>query len=190
MIWKKLFPAGEVFPAGERKTLEKLDQDTQTLRSWVERIEAEWPKDAMDRENRMREMAQKFATSPNEEAYKNLIILAGFPSYWKNTQGSGKEMILGTISTQIEEITAPVERPIVRKVLARALELTQREHEKQMAKEKKEAQEEGFSFSPSGKILALENRILGLKNEVARKYPDEGAIQHPGGWRVRLQEWL
>jgi hypothetical protein len=39
-------------------------------------------------------------------------------------------------------------------------------------------------------VLSLQQRVLELRNAVAAKYPIEGAIQHPGGWRQRLAEWL
>jgi hypothetical protein len=70
------------------------------------------------------------------------------------------------------------------------LEATERELEKQTSREKKEAESEGFTFSPSGRILDLQKRVLDLRNQVDAKYPEEGAVEHPGHWESRLADYL
>jgi hypothetical protein len=70
------------------------------------------------------------------------------------------------------------------------LEATERELEKQTSKEKREASSEGFTFSPSGRVLDLQKRVLDLRNQVSEKYPGEGAVQHPGHWESRLADYL
>jgi len=187
MNWRKLLPVGEIFPAGERKELEKLVESCSELRKWEQRILQEWPKDASDRENRLHEVGGEFAKKPTREGYEKLTTLAGFPT---QVIGWGpRDVVLGAIHREIEEKMKP-EVPIVRRVLGRALEATERELEKQTNKERKEAEADGYSFSPSGKILDLQKRILELRNQVDAKYPDEGAIQHPGHWESRLADYL
>ena len=117
-----------------------------------------------------------------------MTTLAWFPSDLTNGHRS-REAVLGAIGRAIQEKMRP-EIPIVRRVLSKALEATERELEKQTAKERKEADGEGFNFSPSGRIQELQRKVLSLRNEVARQYSHEGAVQHPGGWRIRLADWL
>jgi len=38
--------------------------------------------------------------------------------------------------------------------------------------------------------MALQGRVLELRNAIAAKYKFEGAIQEPSHWRERLREWL
>lgn len=189
MDWRKLFPVGDILPTGERQELEKLDQGVQQLRSWAQKIEAEWPKDSRDRDSRLSDMAARFANTPSAELYEKMTILAAFPSNLP-TSWQARESVLGIIHGQVERLMEP-ERPIVRRVLSRALDAAERELAKQEKKEKDAAAAEGFPYSPSGRVLTLQQRVLNLRNEVAKKYPgDEGATQHPGNWRQRLEEFL
>lgn len=189
MNWRKLFPVGDILPAGERQELEKLEQGTAELRKWADKIEAEWPKDSADRNERLRAMAEVFAGHPTPELYAKLTALAGFPSQPANSCFA-RERVLGAIHEQVQRLMEP-ERPIVRRVLARAQDAAERELAKQEKTEQAAAAAEGFVYSPSGRVLALQERVLALRNAVAAHYPgNEGAIQHPGGWRLRLAEWL
>ena len=187
MNWRKLLPVGEIFPAGERRELEKLVESCSELRKWEQRLLQEWPKDASDRENRLRDVGAEFAQKPTREGDEKLTILAGFPTQF--TGWGPRDIVLGAIHREIAEKMKP-EAPIVRKVLKRALDATERELEKQTAKEKKESESEGFSFSPSGRILDLQKRVMDLRNQVDATYPDEGAVQHPGHWESRLADYL
>lgn len=189
MNWRKLFPVGDILPAGERQELEKLEQGTAELRKWADKIEAEWPKDSADRDERLRAMAGVFAAHPTPELYAKLTTLVGFPSHLANSW-LPRERVLGAIHEQVERLMEP-ERPIVRRVLARAQEAAERELAKQEKAEQAAAAGEGFAYSPSGRVLALQERVLSLRNAVAARYHgDEGGISHPGGWRLRLAEWL
>ena len=188
MNWRKLFPIGDILTAGDRKELEALENGCFELQKAEARILDEWPKDSADRMERLRILAEKYADQPTNENYARMTALAGFPSDLVNGHRS-REAVLNAIGRAIEEKMKP-EIPIVRRVLSKALEATERELEKQTARERKEADSEGFNYSPSGRVQELQRKVLSLRNEVARQYPHEGAIQHPGGWRIRLADWL
>jgi len=188
MNWRKLFPVGDIFPNADRKELEALENGCFELQKAEARILDEWPKDPADRMERLCILAEKYADQPTNENYAKMTTLAWFPSDLTNGHRS-REAVLGAIGRAIQEKMRP-EIPIVRRVLSKALEATERELEKQTAKERKEADGEGFNFSPSGRIQELQRKVLSLRNEVARQYSHEGAVQHPGGWRIRLADWL
>lgn len=188
MNWRKLFPVGDVLTAGDKKELEKLEQDCSELRKAEQKILNEWPKDSGDRDGRLRELADGYAKNPTAEIYNRLTTLAGFPAH-PMVSFQTREIVLGAIHRAIAEKMEP-EIPIVRRVLLRALDATERELEKQTAREKKEAEEGGFPYSPTGRVLELQKRVLDLRNRIADKYPSEGNLNHPGHWQTRLAEWL
>ena len=99
------------------------------------------------------------------------------------------EILQTTIGEKIKGLYEP-QGAICRRILQRALDQAEAELKKSDAQERKAAEADGFPFSPSGKVLALQSRILDLRNGIAAKYKHEGATQDPAGWRERLAEWL
>jgi hypothetical protein len=188
MNWKNLFKPSEILTASDRAELEKLDDSTQQLRDLASRIHREWP-DATSRIDRIRDLTSELCTRPNDaDLYRRLEVAACMPSN-PQTGYQHKEAALGSISKAIEAKLEP-SVGIVRRVLGRALDAAEAELKKTEKQERKLAEEEGYNFSPSGRVLALQARVLELRNAVAQKYASEGAIQNPPGWRDRLREWL
>lgn len=188
MNWRKLFAPSEIFTESDKAELEKLEASTAKLRALSAKIDQEWPASTY-RLDRLRELAGALAEDPdNAELYRRLEITACMPSAL--TSGyQHRDIALGRIGEKIEEIMAP-ESEIVRRVLRRALEKAEAELRKVEASERKTAEAEQFDYVPSGKVLALQGRVLALRNGVAQKYKSEGAVQNPEGWRVRLAEFL
>lgn len=189
MNWNKLFGKNEILTPGDREALERLDESTKELRDLAARIDRDFPT-STNRENRVRELAAAVAERPQDaEAYRQMQIAAAMPSSHQHGF-QHREWALGPVNERIEERLRP-QHEIVRRVLRRALEQTEAELKKTEGRERKQAEEEGYSFSPSGRVIALQQRILGLRNAVAQPVPGEdGCIQSPGHWRERLREWL
>ena len=189
MNWNKLFGKNGILTPSDREALERLDESTKELRELADRIDRDFPT-AGNREARVRELAAAVAERPqDEEAYRQMQIAAAMPS----THQHGfqhREWALGPVNEKIEERLKP-QHEICRRVLRRALEQTEAELKKTEDREKKQAADEGYSFSPSGRVIALQQRILGLRNAVAAPVcGEQGYIQSPGHWRERLREWL
>jgi hypothetical protein len=188
MIWDKLFAKGEIFTQGDRQQLEALEAKTTKLRAWVDRIKEEWP-DSGWRLDLLRTLAGKLAESPDDEGiFQRMTVAATMPSD-PRFGFQHREIACGTLQEKIDQMLEP-SIEIVRRVIKRALDRAEAELKKVEAAEKKQSEAEGFPFSPSGKILALQERVLSLRNGLAAKYPHEGAIQGPGPWQERLKEWL
>jgi len=188
MNWKNLFKPAEILTASDRAELEKLDASTADLTALSDRILRDWT-DAASRVDRIRDLAAELCARPNDaELYRRLEVAACMPSNIQ-TGYQHKEAALGAIGAAIEAKLEPSVE-IVRRVLGRALEAAEAELRKTEKHERKLAEEEGYAYSPSGRVLALQGRVLELRNAVAAKYKHEGAVQNPGSWRQRLREWL
>ena len=187
MNWKGLFK-NEIVTASDKAALEKLDASTEKQRALCDRIREDFVT-SVERIGRLEGLAGKIAENPDDEqVYQKLLITAAMPS-WLPTGYQHRDTVLGVVEKRIDDLTSP-QHLIVRKCLQRALAAAEDELKKQTAKEQAEAQKEGFDFVPSGRILALQNKILSLRNEIARPCPGEEFYRGLPHWRERLSEWL
>lgn len=188
MNWRNIFKPSEILTASDRADLERLEDSTKQLRELAARIDRDWP-DSTSRISKIRDLTAELCTRPTDaDLYRRLEIAACMPSNVQNGY-QHREAALGEIGAAIETKLQPSVE-IVRRVLRRALEQAEAELKRTEGKERKLADDEGYNYSPSGRVLALQARVLDLRNAVAAKYGHEGAIQSPGGWRERLAEWL
>lgn len=189
MNWKSIFKPADILTAGDRAELQRIDKKAEQHRALIERIRDEWPT-AGERMDALERLGQKLAEAPTDEAlFHRCTLVAAMPSDPLHGH-QHRERITAIIHRKIEEILHPQEK-IVRRVLGRALDAAEGELKKSEAAEKGQAKEEGFDYSPSGRVLALQRRVLELRNAVAALYPgEEGFINHPGEWQERLKEWL
>lgn len=188
MNWKALFAPAEILTPGDRAELEAIEKKTEPYKKVREKIDRDFIP-AMHRVGHLQGLAAKLVGDiENEELYQQMIVAACMPS---NIQTGYQhiEAAAGPFDAKIDEIRQET-IPIVRRVLKRALTKAEIELERVEGKEKKEAATDGFTYSPSGRVLALQHRVLELRNAVAAKYKHEGAIQGPGLWQERLREWL
>lgn len=187
MNWRQIFGA-EIVTAADREKLEQLDKSTKPLRDLAAKIQEEWP-DSMGRIARITDLAEKLAHKPTDEAlYHQMTIAACMPS---SLQGGYQHRgaALTPIERKIDELLSPG-HTIVRKCLRRALDQAEAELKKQEAGERRSAESEGYEYSPSGRVLALQKKILSLRNEVARPVHGEEGFNGVDHWRVRLGEYL
>lgn len=187
MDWRKIFGA-EVVTAADRQQLEQLDKSTKSLRDLCAKIQEEWP-DSMGRIARISDLAEKLAEQPTDQAlYHQMTITACMPS---GLQGGYQHRgaALGPIERKIDQLLAPGQG-IVRRCLRRALEQAERELKKTEAAERQAAEVEDFDYSPSGRVLALQKKVLSLRNEVARPIYGEEGFNGIAPWTERLREYL
>jgi hypothetical protein len=187
-LWKTLFKPSEILTQADRDELATLEKKTEPYRAILARIDEDFVV-AMHRIGRLQELAGRLAEDPtNEKIYQRMVHTACMPS---NIQTGYQHMEAASAPFQakIEEVLRPSVE-IVRRVIKRALAMAEGELKKVEGRDRKEAEEQGYNYSPSGKALALQSRILDLRNAIATKYKFEGATQDPGAWQERLREWL
>lgn len=188
MNWNKLFGKTEILTDGDRAELEAIEKKTEPYRKVREKIERDFIP-AVDRIGNLQGLAGELVKNPDDaELYERMIHVAAMPSD-PRFGFQHREAAAAPFDAKIEEILEAA-IPIVRRVLQRALNAAEAELKKIETRERREAEQEGYDYSPSGKVLALQHRVLELRNAIAHKYKHEGATQNPGGWRERLAEWI
>ena len=188
MNWKVLFKTADILTAADRAELERLEDSTKQLRDLAARIDRDFP-DAGKRQDRIRELAEQLCERPDDaDLYRQLQVTACMPSN-PATGYQHRDLALGAIHGAIAARMIPA-ADVVRRVLRRALEAAEGELKKTEGRERRDAEQEGYNYSPSGRVQALQQRVLQLRNEIASKYSQEGAIVGPPSWRERLAEWL
>jgi hypothetical protein len=189
MIWKTMFKAGEIVTENDTKALEQLDEATNELRELAARIDREWPTSG-NRGDVIRQLAVKLIQRPGDEkTFQAMTVAACMPSS-PQFGYQHRDWALGPINEEIAKRLLP-QHPIVRRCFRRALDQAEAELKRTESAERKAAQNEGYDFSPSGRVLALQQKVLNLRNEIAAAVPgEENCIHAPPHWRERLREWL
>lgn len=188
MNWKNLFKASEILTQADRDELEALDKKAEPFVVVREKIEKDFVT-SINRIGTLQALAEEYANNiQNDSIYQRMLMVAGMPS----TLGSGhqhRDCVVNVFDRKIEEIHNEG-IPAVRRVLSRALSRAEVELKKIEQKEQDEARAGDYPYLPSGKIQALQQRVLGLRNALNEKYKNEGSVQSPPHWKERLREWL
>lgn len=189
MNWKALFRPSEILTAADHAELEGIEKKCEVYRRIRQRIDRDFVTSG-DRLGYLQALAADLVRDPeNAEIYERMIHTAAMPSH-PHFGTQHRDAAARPFDAKIEEILEE-SVPIVRRVLTRALTATEAELKKTEAREKKEAEAEAYTYSPSGKVQALQARVLELRNAVACKYSHEAnVIQNPPPWQDRLKEWL
>jgi len=189
MNWRNILNAGEIVTQNDRKELEHLDEATTELRELAARIDREWPTSA-NRGDVIRQLAVKLIQRPKDEKTFQMMTTAACMPSSLQFGFQHREWALAPINEEIERRLLP-QHPIVRRCFRRALDQAEGELKKTEGGERKAAESEGYDFSPSGRVLALQRKVLNLRNEIAAPVPgEENCIHAPPHWRERLREWL
>ena len=188
MSWTNIFKRGEILTPSDRVELESLDKSTADLRKAIEKIDREWPA-SMQRLDRLRELADQLGKNPTDEGLMHrLTICACMPSSVQ-TGYQHRDVAIGKLSEHLSRKLDP-QKVVIRRVFKRALEVAETELKRVEQRDKKIALEDGVEFIPSGKILALQNRILELRNAVEiYSEPLQDPPRPVGNWREILREW-
>lgn len=188
MKWNLIFEPKKILTDADRRDLEALDASTADLQKLLEKMGGDLC-GGQTRLDRVEGTAAKLAEDPtNEELYRQLLFLSGQPSH-PHFATHHVEYARRPIEARIGRLMEP-QHGIVRRVFTRALVAAETELKRVESRERKEAEAEGFDYSPSGKVQALQQRVLNLRNEVAAPIPGEPNFQWNRGWRERLAEFL
>jgi len=188
MNWKNLFKPGDILTDSDRAELQALEAKAEPYRKIREKVERDFVP-AVDRIGNLQALAGLLVNEPdNVEIYHRMLHVAGMPSDPRFGY-QHREAVAQPLDAKIEEILLPSVE-IVRRVFRRALSRAEDELKRAEGRERAEAEKEGFAYSPSGRVQALQGRVLELRNAVACQYKHEGATQSPGPWQDRLKEWL
>jgi len=188
MNWKKLFEPRKILTDSDRAELEKIDEAAAPYQRLLDTLPAQMP-GGIDREGRLFALAGRLAEDPTNrelaDQYKWTAAMPAHPHFCQRHL----EILQTTIGEKIQRLFEP-QGAICRRILQRALEQAEAELKKSDAQERKAAEADGFPFSPSGKVLALQQRVLQLRNEVAAKIPGEPDYHSLPHWRQRLADFL
>jgi len=100
-----------------------------------------------------------------------------------------RDVVIGKLNEHLSRKLDP-QKVVIRRVFKRALEVAEDELKRVEQRDKKIAQDDGVDFIPSGKILALQKRILELRNAVEMySEPLQDPPRPVGNWREILREW-
>ena len=175
---RKIFGGAEAVTSQERQKLEALDASCKELREWSERIAKKMPASGDERNERLRKASEDFAKKPTEANFQKVLEASWHPA---DRALDDFETVGGAIGREIAERMAP-QAEIIQTVLKRHLANLERQYDTTTAKERKESEEFGIEFRPSGIIRALEGKIMELRNRISG-----GGHGH---WREALAELL
>jgi hypothetical protein len=187
-MFNKLFAKKEVVTEGDLAELAALETTVEKLRTARARAQADLVT-ASGRLEALRAAAEELARDcSNAALYEKVLRISAMPSN-PATGWQHAEVVLTVLDAAIRERLQPAAE-IVRRCLRRALSKVEAELAAAEKRERNEATAEGYNFSASGRILALQEKVLDLRNQVAARYQFEGALSDPGSWQERLAAWV
>ncbi len=189
MSWTSIFKRGDILTPNDRLELEAIDRSASDLRGVISTIDQEWTASTY-RLDRLRELADQLGKNPKDEGLMmKLTTCACMPS---SLQGGfqHREVAIGKLTEHLNRKLFP-QRKILCRVFQRALDVAESELKRVEQKEKRSAQDDAVDFIPSGKVLALQSRILELRNFVHLYSENEqDPPQSVGDWREILKDWV
>jgi hypothetical protein len=167
MNWKKYFGGREAVTAAERQKLEQIDQSVSPQTEALEFVKARFSNSYQTRLDWIRQRSKNYADAPTTEKFDLLIEAVGFnpDPRWAQLEG---EIVTGDLHAVIDtKRTAGYET--IRAIYRR--ELTRSEDELNSTRKiaKAKAEELGIEYTPDSIIVALERRVLDLRNAVEKK---------------------
>ena len=180
MNFKKMFGTKEAITAGERAKLEQLDEAARPLREWRKKLPGLMPNHFEVRKDLVDAAAQVFAQNPSESTFSAVRAACGWASNPLITPYDYLK-VDHAIQTQLDLLMVP-QGAIIRDVLKRLLARVESQHAERLAREKSDSEAAEVSFSASGIVSALEQKVLNLRNRVSQ--------QTFADWRTELAEVL
>ena len=180
MNFKKMFGTKEAITTGERAKLEQLDEAARPLREWRKKLPGLMPNHFDVRKDLVAAAAEVFAANPSENTFAAVRAACGWASNPIVTPYDFSK-VDHAIQTQLDLLMAP-QGGIIRDVLKRLLSRVEAQHAERLAREKSDSEAAEVSFSASGIVSALEQKVLNLRNRVSQEsFAD---------WRTELTEVL
>lgn len=180
MNFQKLFSTKLGPTPAEAKTLRDLDESTEPLKAWKDKVAQAFPATGEERKSKLQALAVAFASKPNEVNFEELKRTATLGQY-APTGRDDRNLILEALDGQIVQRMAP-QADIIRAVIKRSAGALERQMCEMMIREKKECDEVGIPWQASGVVMALQAKVLDLRNR--------GAKETFGHWKDELADLL
>jgi len=185
---RKLFEGGKIFSDTDRGELAKMDDAaapyTQLLDKLLPRLNG-----TQSRQDRLFTLAAQLVENPTDEKlaeeYRWCAALPSNPIFSLRHV----EILTTAVSEKQRQLCEP-QGAIVRRVFQKALARAEAELKKVETTEREEARAGGYDYSPSGRVLGLQQKVLQYRNEAAVPIPGEENYHGAPHWRQRLAEFL
>lgn len=182
MNLRALLGKKEIITAAERRRLEELDKACAELQEATKEAEL-WPGTSNEQADRIGALALQYAAKPEPQTLAQILEAGRFPVAVKGP-------VLEALNAERRKRMAPA-HGIVREIFKRAEEEGIVERARLIAAEKKEHEEVGVPYAAGPKVRALEERIMGFRNEIKVQLPEENeSAPEPAHWRQRLAAFL
>jgi len=165
--WKKYFGGREAITAAERQKLEQIDQSLSPQTEALKTVKTRFSNSYETRRGWIRERSEAYAASPTPEKFAHLLEAVSFNGepLWAQLEF---ETVTGYLQAVIDtKLSAGHET--IRAVYRRELSRCEDELKTTTATNKGKAAELGIDYSPDSIALALERRVLDLRNAVAKE---------------------
>jgi len=167
MNWKKYFGGRESITAAERQKLEQIDQAIAPQREALEIVKKRFSNSYETRRIWIRERSAAYASAPTPEKLDAIIEAASFNAEprWAQLEF---EIVTGALQAVIDtKLSAG--HDTIRAIYRRELSRCEDELKTTTATNKGKAAELGIDYSPDSITLALERRVLDLRNAVVKE---------------------
>jgi len=167
MNWKKYFGGRESITAAERQKLEQIDQSIAPQREALEIVKKRFSNSYETRRIWIRERSQAYASAPTPEKLDAIIEAASFnaDALWAQLEF---EIVTGALHAVID-VKLGAGHETIRAIYRRELTRSEDELNSTQKTAKAKAEELGIEYTPDSIILALERRVLDLRNAVEKR---------------------
>ena len=165
--WKKYFGGREAVTAAERQKLEQIDQSLSPQTEALALVKKRFSNSYETRRDWIRERSEAYASSPTPEKFAAILEAASFNAepLWAKLEF---ETVTGALQAVVDtKLSAGHET--IRGIYRRELSRCEDELKSTTATNRGKAAELGIDYSPDSITLALERRVLDLRNAVAKE---------------------
>jgi len=165
--WKKYFGGREAVTAAERQKLEQIDQSLSPQTEALKTVKTRFSNSYDTRAIWIRARSEAYASSPTPEKFAHLLEAVSFNAEprWAQLEF---EIVTGALQAVIDTKLS-VGHDTIRAIYRRELSRCEDELKTTTATNKGKAAELGIDYSPDSITLALERRVLDLRNAVAKQ---------------------
>ena len=165
--WKKYFGGREAVTAAERQKLEQIDQSLSPQTEALALVKTRFSNSYETRRDWIRQRAEAYAASPTSEKFAAILEAASFNAepLWAKLEF---ETVTGALQAVID-LKLSAGHEVIRGVYRRELSRSEDELNSTRKTGKGKAEELGVEYSPDSIVLALERRVLDLRNAVAKE---------------------
>ena len=165
--WKKYFGGREAVTAAERQKLEQIDQSLSPQAEALALVKKRFSNSYETRRDWIRQRSEAYASTPTPEKFASLLEAVSFNAdpLWAQLEG---DIVTGSLQAVVD-IKLSAGHETIRAIYRRELSRCEDELKATTATNKGKASELGIDYSPDSITLALERRVLDLRNAAAKE---------------------